>query len=237
MGNRLISERMLTGNAALITLNVEPKNALNLETLKGLIEAVDKCETNPEVDIIIFTGTDRAFCTGLNLDIMKHILDFEAIETLYYCDLLLYKLVISAKFLVSAINGHALGCGAVIALATDYRIINHEYVKVGFPEYSNGLFMTGLMRKTVKRAGLTDTGMLLMGDLVNPERAKHLGLVDDIYDGDVALKLYRLCEKLNQDKLNYKLYKQHFVNWEGFLPPRPDDGEYKTITAMIKDRL
>jgi enoyl-CoA hydratase/carnithine racemase len=233
----MVTERFLAENTVLITLNVEPKNALNLEALKSLVEVFDRCEQNPLVDIIILTGSERAFCTGLNLDTMRRVLDSEVIETLYNCDLLLYKLVTSAKFLVSAINGHAVGSGAVLALATDYRIINdNEYVKIGFPEYPNGLFLPALMRAIVKRAGLKDAGMLLMGELINHDRAKKLGLVDDTYDGDVSIKLYRLCEKLNGAKFNYKLYKQHFVSREGFLPPKRDDAEYKIIVEMIQSR-
>jgi enoyl-CoA hydratase len=53
---------------ATITLNrPEARNALSSEVLRLLPEAMRSAEADPDVDVLILTGTDPAFCAGLDL--------------------------------------------------------------------------------------------------------------------------------------------------------------------------
>ena len=57
-----VSERIAT-----VTLNrPEARNALSSEVLRLLPERLRTAEADPEVDVIILTGTDPAFSAGLD---------------------------------------------------------------------------------------------------------------------------------------------------------------------------
>ena len=58
-----VSERIAT-----ITLNrPEARNALSSEVLRLLPERMKQAEADPDVDVLILTGTDPAFTAGLDL--------------------------------------------------------------------------------------------------------------------------------------------------------------------------
>ncbi|MBV8949403.1 MAG: enoyl-CoA hydratase/isomerase family protein, partial [Actinobacteria bacterium] len=58
-----VDERIAT-----ITLNrPEARNALNRELSFALWDAVDAAAQDPEVDVLVVTGTDPAFCAGIDL--------------------------------------------------------------------------------------------------------------------------------------------------------------------------
>jgi enoyl-CoA hydratase len=58
-----ISDRVAT-----ITLNrPQQRNALNRHVRKALPEAITACDANDDVDVMILTGADPAFCAGVDL--------------------------------------------------------------------------------------------------------------------------------------------------------------------------
>ena len=58
-----ISERIAT-----VTLNrPEARNALSSELLRQLPGVIRQADNDPQVDVIILTGADPAFCAGLDL--------------------------------------------------------------------------------------------------------------------------------------------------------------------------
>src|SRR5258706_7711239 len=53
---------------ALLTLNrPAARNALSSELLRALPDAIVSADTNDDVDVIVLTGADPAFCAGLDL--------------------------------------------------------------------------------------------------------------------------------------------------------------------------
>ena len=51
-----------------VTLNrPEARNALSTEVLRLLPQAMRSMDDDPEVDVVILTGADPAFCAGLDL--------------------------------------------------------------------------------------------------------------------------------------------------------------------------
>ena len=58
-----VSERIAT-----ITLNrPEARNALSSDVLRLLPELMKRADNDPDVDVVVLTGTDPAFCAGLDL--------------------------------------------------------------------------------------------------------------------------------------------------------------------------
>src|SRR5829696_9935883 len=53
---------------ATITLNrPEQRNALNRDVRRALPAAITECDENADVDVMILTGADPAFCAGVDL--------------------------------------------------------------------------------------------------------------------------------------------------------------------------
>lgn len=229
-----ITEQNLSDNVILLTINSENKNSLTQEVILDLLSSFERSANNPKVDIICFTGSERAFCTGMNLEAMAKLEQESAIRTLYLLDILLYKILRSSKLIISAINGHAVGSGAVLALATDYRLIDaNEKIKIGFPEYPKGISLPGLMREIIAKAGLHSARMLLMGEFINPMQAAAMELVDELCEVNLLTRLQELCAKLNSGNHNYRLYKQHFKGHGGYNMPQADDPEYAEVVDMV----
>ena len=58
---------------AVVTLNrPEARNALNPALTAALPEAIASCDARDDVDAIVLTGADPAFCAGVDLKIADH---------------------------------------------------------------------------------------------------------------------------------------------------------------------
>ncbi|MDP7066042.1 MAG: enoyl-CoA hydratase-related protein, partial [Acidimicrobiales bacterium] len=67
LGNGTILTAIVDG-VGVITLNrPEVRNALSSELLGALPVAMLALDQNPDVDVLVLTGTDPAFCAGLDL--------------------------------------------------------------------------------------------------------------------------------------------------------------------------
>src|SRR5205807_8091722 len=88
------------------------------------------------------------------------------------------------KPIVAAINGIAAGAGAVIALASDFRIFAREgkiaflFQKVGLTAADMGAVF--LLPKVVGLARATE--MLMLGDTISADEAHRIGLANQVVD-------------------------------------------------------
>ena len=58
----------IAARVAVITLNrPEARNALNRDLRKALPAAIERCDADDDVDVMILTGADPAFCAGVDL--------------------------------------------------------------------------------------------------------------------------------------------------------------------------
>lgn len=87
---------------------------------------------------------------------------------------------------VSVINGNCVGGGAIFALFSDYRFMNGQKGRIGFPEANIGMnFPAAGARILVETVGMNQARDLLMqGKLIKPDQAKEIGLIDEVYDAD-----------------------------------------------------
>ena len=170
------------GKIAIFTINrPEAMNALNMETVRELLEAMVDFRDDPELWVGIVTGAgEKAFCGGADikdtLPFMKeHSRDVWSFPPSIMRGLELWKP------LIAAINGMALGGGLELALACDIRIAA-ENARLGTPEVTLGLIpgWGGTQRLPRAIPWCNAAELLLMGKLIDAQEAYRIGLVNKV---------------------------------------------------------
>ena len=144
-----------------LTIQRPPVNALDMETIAGLLFALKEASRNPEVRCILLTGSNNVFSTGhdINEMVMAHEQNISYRDHLLetYNPLILEIRKIG-KPVIAVVNGPVAGAGLGITLACDLRIASENaHFTVGFtgiglaPDSGISLFLpilVGLSRAT-----------------------------------------------------------------------------------------
>jgi len=170
------------GRLAIFTINrPEAMNALNMEAVRELLEAMVDFRDDPDLWVGIITGAgERAFCGGADikdtLSFMKeHRRDPWSFPPSIMRGLELWKP------LIAAINGMALGGGLELALACDIRIAA-ENARLGTPEVNLGMMpgWGGTQRVPRVVPYCKAAEILLMGRPVDAQEAYRIGLINKV---------------------------------------------------------
>ncbi len=172
---------------ATITLDRPDRlNALTFEIYRELAETFEALDRDPAVRAIVITGRGRGFCSGGDQDdIIKHLLGRDTPALLEFTRAtgrLIEAMRACRRPIVAAINGTAVGAGAVIACASDVRIAASG-VKLGFIFPKVGLCGAdmGVAYLLPRIVGLGHASELLFfGDIIDAERALAIGLVNRV---------------------------------------------------------
>jgi enoyl-CoA hydratase/carnithine racemase len=176
----------LSRGIATITLDREARlNALTFEVYHELAETFERLE-DEAVRAIVITGRGRGFCSGGDQDdIIKHLLGRDTAALLAFTRAtgrLIAAMRRCRRPIIAAINGTAVGAGAVIACAADLRIaaagakLGFIFPKVGLCGADMGA--TYLLPRIVGLGHATE--LLMFGDVVTAERALAIGLVNRV---------------------------------------------------------
>ena len=170
-----------------ITLDREARlNALTFEVYRELAETFEQLDLVDEVRAIVITGRGRGFCAGGDQDdIIKQLLGRDTPALLAFTRAtgrLIKAMRACRRPIVAAINGVAVGAGAVIACASDLRIAAAG-VKFGFIFPQVGLCgadmgVTYLLPRIVGLGHASE--LLLFGDKIDAQRALEIGLVNRV---------------------------------------------------------
>ena len=186
-------------NLALITIDrAEKHNAISLQTLVELNQAVDFAATDSAIGVIAITGAGgKAFASGSDLN---EVLDRDlkkALEPIIQG--LADKLERLPKPTIAAIDGICMGGGLEVALGCDLRVAT-RHSKFATPEGKLGLIPGG--GATARLPRLVGRGwgmeMLLMGETIDAERALQIGLITRLVEADELIpELMRMAEHLS----------------------------------------
>ena len=158
-----------------------PVNALNLELLTALREAIEAAP-DQGVRALLLSGSTGVFTGGLDLPwlLSQGIEAVEATWTAFgnVCRALAASPLLSA----AAIGGHSPAGGAVICLYADYRVMARGPYRIGLNEVQVGLFVPEPIQYAFRRVVGTRQAerMLLAGAMVESEEALAVGLVDEL---------------------------------------------------------
>lgn len=188
----------LTAPLALITINRPHKhNAISLETLKELHQAVTEAASDDSVRVIAITGAGgRAFASGSDLNEVADRDLRKALEPIIQG--LAEQLEGTPKPTIAAIDGICMGGGLEIALGCDLRVCTPKS-RFATPEGKLGIIPGGGATARLPRVVGRGWGMemLLMGEPINAERAIQIGLVTRIVESEELLpEIHRMADHL-----------------------------------------
>jgi len=180
---------------ATITLSRPDRlNSLTFESYAELRDTFLALEHHPEVRAVVITGEGRAFCSGGDVESIIGELFARDTAGLVEFTRMTGALIGSIKKLrkpvVAALNGLAVGAGAVIAIACDFRIAAPS-AKIGFIFPKVGLCGAdmGAAYLLPRLIGLSKaTELLFLGDPIGAEEALRIGLYHRVTaEGESAL--------------------------------------------------
>jgi enoyl-CoA hydratase len=195
--------------ATLIIDRPEVRNALDLDTVAAVREALGRLETDASVGVVIITGAgESAFVSGADInDIRERGRDegLAAINSSLFAEIERFP-----RPTIAAVNGYAFGGGCELALACDIRIAS-DTAKFGQPELGLGIIPgAGATQRLPRLVGMGRAKyMILTGDVIDAKQALEIGLVSAIAPaGQLQLRARELAKKiLRQGPLAARLAK------------------------------
>jgi enoyl-CoA hydratase len=193
----------VTDRVALITLNrPDARNALSRELLAALPEGIAACDADDDVDVIVLTGADPAFCAGLDLKSLASgkVADAPAAPPTAPSPAVGVRqepFGRTRKPLIAAVNGAAVTGGLEVVLACDFVIASERarfadtHARVGIMP---GWGLTVRLAEAVGQRRARE--MSVTGNFVDARTAYDWGLVNHVVAHE---ELLPYCRALGAD--------------------------------------
>jgi enoyl-CoA hydratase len=173
----------LDGGVAVVTIDrPSARNAIGLATMDELEGALDAASEGASA-LVLRGGGDRAFVSGGDLKELAGIRTREeavamAVRMRRLCD----RIATFPAPVVAALNGHALGGGAEVAVAADIRVAADD-IRIGFNQAD--LAIMPAWGGAERLAGLVGRAQALLlvttGERLGTAEAHRIGLIDRVY--------------------------------------------------------
>ncbi|MGH7486544.1 MAG: enoyl-CoA hydratase-related protein [bacterium] len=160
------------------------------------------------VKIVVLTGTGRGFCSGGSVhEIIGRLISMNAEEqhrfTRLSCDVVKNMRSLN-KPIIAAVNGIAAGAGAVLALASDIRILSDRakfgflFTKVGLSGADMGACY--LLPRIIGQGRAAE--LLFTGDVIDAAECLRIGLANRVLQHEDLLdETYSFARKLRDGPL------------------------------------
>lgn len=181
------------GGIAVVTINrPDALNAINVETMTEIGQAMLEMGADPDVRVVIITGAGKAFAAGADIAELKTKSGTEARDISQLGQRTFSIIEDLTKPVIAAVNGYALGGGLELAMACDIRIASTR-AKMGQPEVTIGTIPGFAGTQRLPR--LVGVGrareMILTGTSIDAETALECGLVNKVVEPDALLDAAR----------------------------------------------
>ncbi len=182
----------LHGSVAVIAFDNPPVNALSNKVRNRLHEHLTQANDDAAVRAVIFTGSDKAFSAGADIKEMGTPLA-TAFPTL--ADMMV-RLDSMTKPVIAAMAGFAIGGAPILGLACHYRIARTGCT-LSFPEIEIGRVPAPATQLLPRLVGIENSKELLVGGKpMALDRAKQIGLLDEVVDGPIIEGAVKFAEGL-----------------------------------------
>jgi len=166
---------------ATITINrPSVHNALNIDAIEELRNAVEQAGNDPIVRAVIITGAgDKAFAAGADIGEIAALSPTAATDFARRGQAVFNRIESLGKPVIAAVNGYALGGGCELAMACTLRAASERAV-FGQPEVKLGVIPgyggTQRLPRLIGKGRAMQ--MLLTGEMVDASEALRIGLVN-----------------------------------------------------------
>jgi len=125
--------------AILTLMRAGAANALSIQMMHEINEALEKIQYDRSIRVVIVTGDgEKAFCAGADLKERNGMSEEEVRKTVALIGKTITNFETLAQPVIAAINGVAFGGGLELALACDIRIASN-HAKLGLTETALGI--------------------------------------------------------------------------------------------------
>ncbi|MFW0785271.1 enoyl-CoA hydratase [Gordonia sp. CPCC 206044] len=168
------------GAVAVVTLNrPEARNALSVELVHAFSATLRELDTDPAVRAIVLTGSDPAFCAGLDLKALAA--DGQAYLDVFRDHDCIRLVGTLATPVIGAVNGAAFTGGLEIALGCDFLIAGERAVFADTHARVGVLPGGGLTARLPDRVGTAwARRMSFTGEVIDAVLAQRIGLVTEV---------------------------------------------------------
>jgi enoyl-CoA hydratase/carnithine racemase len=176
----LLEER--TDGVLRLTLNrPEARNALSIELMTALLEALGRAADDPHSRVVVIAGAGPAFCAGHDLRELRQDPRREIYHRIFVlCSELMLAIVRLPKPVIAEVHGVATAAGCQLVATCDLAVAAEE-ARFATPGVNIGLFcstpMVALTRVIGRKPAME---MLLTGELIDATTARSLGLVNRV---------------------------------------------------------
>lgn len=170
------------GVATLLIDRPQARNALAQQTMRELDDTLGSILESGAHVLVIRGAGERAFCAGGDLKELELMRSEEgAADMARAMRTTLDRIPQLPIPVIAALNGDALGGGAELAVACDFRVAA-DHARIGFAQITLGLMPA--WGATERLAALVGRGralyMLLSGEVMSAGKARKLGLVEAV---------------------------------------------------------
>jgi enoyl-CoA hydratase/carnithine racemase len=180
----------IDGALAVATLSRAPVNAIDEQWLSRLEDVLATVERTPGVAVLHLRSTERAFCAGADLALMKSRFDSaegrdRMVAFVREIQRVFARLESLPQVTLAEIAGPALGGGLELALCCDLRIVCND-ARIGLPETRLGLLpgAGGTQRLTRIAGEAVSRRLILAAEVVTGLQAAALGIVQWVVPPD-----------------------------------------------------
>ena len=185
--NILHSEQTAEGVLRLTMNDQKNRNALSEAMMNNLIEELTKAASNQSIRVIVIASNGPVFSAGHDLKEIiaaRYQKDFgdAYFKSLFdTCSSLMQLIVSCPKPVIAEVAGTATAAGCQLVASCDLATAA-DSAKFATPGVNIGLFcstpMVALSRNVSKKNAME---MLLTGDMINAEKAKEIGLINNYF--------------------------------------------------------
>ncbi len=218
---------------ATLTLNrPDKRNAVSFQLISEFLAALDQVEKSA-AQVLIVTGTGKAFCAGLDLEELKSLLGKtheENVKDSTTMAKLFRRVYDFPKPTIAAVNGAAIAGGTGIATMCDFTLAVPE-AKFGYTEVRIGFVPALVSSLLVWQVGHKIARDLLMtGRLFDAAEAHRYGLVNEVVAPEQLMpRAEALAQSLLENSPSSVRLTKKLIN--GFLKEALD----KQIAQAIED--
>jgi len=187
MNEKLIVTSKEDGYAIVQFNRPDVLNAINMEAMTELVDALEALDKDDDVRCIILTGNEKACAAGADI---KEMADASAMEMLKRDQFARWDRIRKVKKpIVAAVSGFALGGGCELMMTCDI-VIASETARIGQPEINIGVMpgAGGTQRLTRAVGKVKAMEMVLTGSMISADEALRWGLVNRVVPVEYVLE-------------------------------------------------